>query len=123
MQQTISNLIKSQLGIDYDQAENHSEILINAFDHDHRILFWNKKAENYFGINKNAAIGERFESLLPYTANLPGMSILDDALKGKSTRRENEKYILRSAYYKQLMQPVIKEGIIIAALNIVWDVN
>ena len=61
----IDRTLEEFLHLTHEDAENHPEILINAFDKEHRIVFWNKRAEIYFGINKPAAIGKKLEALIP----------------------------------------------------------
>ena len=48
-----------------------SSDIVNAFDEDHRILFWNKGCENLFKIKKEQALGRVLEELLPYVKRIP----------------------------------------------------
>lgn len=123
MQDAIAKLIMEQLALTYTDAENHTEVLINAFDQEHKIVFWNKKAENYFGIAKEAAMGNRLEEVVEHAANNSKLKYLASALRGNPVHIARDKYDKRAAYYEQWLLPVQENGTVIAALNIVGDVK
>lgn len=123
MQFSIEIIIKQQLGLSHDEAENDSEVLINAFDREHHIVFWNRKAENYFGIPKEQALGKKFEDIVGYAKKNDKMQYLTRALFGQPVHILREKYDKRSTHYEQWVLPVRKNGEVIAALNIVKDIK
>jgi PAS domain S-box-containing protein len=49
-----------------EEMLEHSSLLINALDQEHRILFWNKKSEEYFGVSKEKAIGKKLEGCFAF---------------------------------------------------------
>ena len=58
MHKELSELFNTTLGLSYPDAKDNTSILINVIDNSHKIVFWNRKAEIYFGINQEAAIGK-----------------------------------------------------------------
>jgi PAS domain-containing protein len=52
-----------------DRIINHPALLVNVLDHQHRILFWNKKCEEFFGIKEEEALGNvwKFSSQIAIT--------------------------------------------------------
>ena len=98
----------------------HPELLINALDEEHRVLFWNKKCEEYFGIRDDHAMGRILEELIPATRNNPNMRHLDTALSGKTVFVAKNKYDRKNAHYSQILLPVTDGGgKVVAAINIV----
>ena len=118
----ITNIIGETLHLSTEEAQNTKDVLINALDQEHRILFWNKKAEEYFGIDKNSAIGHRLEDIIPSTRTNEKMMHLRRALAGTPVHIAKDRYERTYGYYEQWILPVKKEGIIVAALNIVRDI-
>jgi PAS domain-containing protein len=43
------------------ETRNHPHLLLNAFDQEHRVLFWNQMSEQYFGITEEEAMGKKAE--------------------------------------------------------------
>lgn len=123
MEQSLDNVIRQQLGFSIIEAKCNSEILINAFDPQHKIVLWNKKAEQYFGINAESAIGKKLEELVPYARKSDKFKHLLQALSGTPIYIANDKYERRHAFYEQWVLPVKKNGEVIAVLNIVKDIN
>ena len=98
----------------------HPELLINALDNEHRVLFWNKKCEEYFGITDERALGQILEELIPATRKNPSMRHLDTALSGKTVFVAKNKYERKNAHYSQILLPVKDSGgKVVAAINIV----
>lgn len=102
-----------------DKIINHPSLLINVLDHQHRILFWNKKCEEFFGIKEEDALGERLEVLLPNSKNNPKMVRLNEALSGKPVFITDDKYDNKN-YYTQIILPLKNQkGDVVAVVNIV----
>jgi len=108
------------MNLSEDEIINHRDLLINVLDHEHRILFWNIKCEDFFGIKEEEALGKRIEDLLPHTRNYDKMARLDEALSGKHVFITDDKYDTKDCYYTQIIFPLKnhKEEVI-AAVNIV----
>lgn len=119
MQNALKHLIKDQLHFSCEEAESNTQILINAFDLEHKVIFWNKRAEIYFGVSKEAAIGKRLEDLIPYVNKSEKMHLLDRALQGTPIHVVKDWYQIIRAAYEQWVLPVKKDGKTVAALNIV----
>ena len=58
-------VLSAYTGLSVQEMIEHSSLLINVVDQDHKVLFWNKKSEELFGIPKEVAVGKRLEELLP----------------------------------------------------------
>lgn len=103
-----------------DEIINHPGLLVNVFDHMHRVLFWNKKCEEFFGIKSEEALGKTLEDLLPETRNNKKMIRLDEALSGKEIFITDDKHDTRQLYYTQIVLPLKNQnGKVVAAANIV----
>jgi len=106
-----------------EEVLNHPTFLVNAFDAEHRILFWNKKCERYFSISADEALGQVLEDLIPHCRNNPKMKLLAKALSGKTVFVPHEKYDKTNTHYTQIVLPLKNNaGDVIAAVNIVSDV-
>lgn len=121
MQQALDSAIRQQLGFSMSEAEASSEILINAFDQQHRIVFWNKKAAAYFNISQAEAIGKKLEEIIGYVKQSDKRKHLLRALSGIPVHIANDTYDKRNQHYEQWVLPVKKNGKVVAALNIVKD--
>jgi len=103
-----------------DEIINHPNLLVNVIDQQHRILFWNKKCEEFFGIQGQEALGKLLEELLPYTGGNKKMARLDEALSGKEVFITDDKFDTKDYYYTQLVLPLMNQnGKVVAAVNIV----
>jgi len=106
------------------QIRFHERLLVNAFDKEHRILFWNKKCEIMFGIREEEALGEILEDLLPWTRGHEKMIYLHNALSGQPVYVADDKFDLNNNYYDQVVLPLKdNSGNVFAALNIVIDLG
>jgi len=102
-----------------DRIINHPSLLVNVLDHQHRILFWNKKCEEFFDIKEEEALGKRLEVLIPNIYDNPKMVRLNEALSGKHVFITDDKYDNKN-YYTQIVLPLKNQkGEIVAAANIV----
>lgn len=114
--------ILSILNISADSLKHNTSILINAFDQNHRILFWNKKCEHYFGIEEKDALGKRLEDIIPYTLNNKKMIYLERALAGEQVYNMNDRYDKKEGRYDQIVLPLKNEcGEVEAVVNIVKE--
>jgi PAS domain-containing protein len=115
--------ISAVMSITAEEVINHPIFLVNAFDQHHRVLFWNKKCEQYFSISPEQAINEILEDLVPHARNNPKMKLLDKALSGKTVFVAEDKYDRKDGLYTQIVLPLKNEsGEVVAAVNIVSDV-
>jgi len=102
-----------------DKIINHPSLLVNVLDHQHRVLFWNKKCEEFFDIKEEEALGKRLEVLIPNTNDNPKMVRLSEALSGKQVFITDDKYDNKN-YYTQIVLPLKNQkGEVVAAVNIV----
>lgn len=107
-----------------DEIRFHQRLLVNVFDQEHRVLFWNKKCEMLFCISEQEALGKRLEDLLPWTRGHDKMAYLYNALAGQPVYVADEKYELNDNYYDQVVLPLKDiRGNVFAALNIVIDLG
>lgn len=112
--------ITNYLLLSWEEIRDHPHLMINAFDHDHRIILWNKKCEEYFHITEDQALGHRLEDLLPQTKNSEKMQHLERALMGFSVRVMNDTFDIKEGNYDQKVVPIKDaSGKVVAALNIV----
>jgi len=103
-----------------DEIRNHPELLVNAFDHQHRVLFWNSHCERLFGIKEEEALGKKLEDLVPGITGNDKMIYLQRALCGESVYIDEDRYEKRNGHYAQIVLPLKnKKGKVIAAVNIV----
>jgi len=103
-----------------DEIKNHPKLLVNAFDHEHRILFWNAHCETFFGIKEQNALGKKLEDLVPNARHSNKMIYLEKALSGESVYIDNDKYEKGNGYYTQIVLPLKNNrGEVVAAVNIV----
>jgi len=116
--------IASILNMTEDEIRNHPHLLINAFDQQHHVLFWNKKSEQYFGISEEEAMGKKLEDLFPNINSNKKMNHLEKALSGFPVYVADDKYDKKEGYYDQVLLPVKdSNGSILAALNVVVDLT
>ncbi len=115
-------VLSTYTGMSVEEMLEHSSLLINALDQEHRILFWNKKSEEYFGVSKEKAIGKKLEDVLPSTMANDKMDYLKRALSGYSFILFNQQYTWKPGTYSQRLIPVRDaEKNVIAVLSIVED--
>jgi PAS domain S-box-containing protein len=108
------------LNISEHQVMHHPDLLINAFDAEHRILFWNKNCEKYFGITSHQALGQILEYLIPNTRNHPNMKCLEKAFAGKTVLVADEKYDRKNGRYSQILLPLKdNDDHVVAVINLV----
>lgn len=112
--------ITSHLSLSLEEIRDHPEWLINAFDHNHQILLWNKKCEDFFKIDEASALGRKLEDILPYTKGNEKMVYLQRALSGIPIHILNDRFSNRKEIYEQRLIPIRdQQNKVIAALNIV----
>lgn len=115
--------IAMMMNMTEDEVRNHPHLLINAFDHDHRVLFWNCQCEKYFGIKEKDALGKKVEDIVLHSRNNKKMEYLDKALSGQPVYVADS-YDIRRGSYDQAVLPIkADDGKVIAAVNIVVDVG
>ena len=103
-----------------DEIKNHPELLVNAFDHQHRVLFWNSHCEKMFGISEEQALGKKLEDLIPGAEDNYKMIYLEKALSGESVYIADDRYERRNGHYSQIVLPLKNNnGKVVAAVNIV----
>jgi PAS domain S-box-containing protein len=118
----LQQYITGIMGMTIEEIRFHSRLLVNAFDQQHRVLFWNKKCEALFGISEEAALGRQLEDLLPWTRHHEKIIYLNNALRGEPIYIADDKYDINNNYYDQVVLPLKdNNGDIFAALNIVID--
>lgn len=107
-------------GLSAAEAMDSEEIIVNAFDHRHTILFWNKGAEKYFGIAADVATGQRLEDLLPEAKKDERTGWIDRCLQGQEILLLNGQYQRKKGKYELRLVPAKDaDGNICAAVNIV----
>jgi PAS domain S-box-containing protein len=113
--------ITGLLNMTEDEIVNHPDLLVNVFDHDHYILFWNKQCEQLFGVREEQALGKKLEDIIPFTPNSSKMKRLEEAPSGETVYIEDDKIDHNDDYYySQVVLPIKNSmGKVIAALNIV----
>jgi len=115
-------VLSTYTGMSLEEMLEHSSLLINALDQEHRILFWNKKSEEYFGLSREMAIGKKLEDVLPSVVANGKMEYLKKALSGYSFVLFNQHYTWNKGNYSQRLIPVRDaEKNVIAVLNIVEE--
>lgn len=114
--------IAALLNMNEDEIRDHPHLLINVFDREHRVLFWNQRCEKYFGIREEEALGKTLEDLIPYTRNNKKMVYLEKALSGRPVYIADDRYDKQNGVYDQVVLPLKdEEGEVFAAVNIVID--
>lgn len=116
--------IAAVLNMTEDEIRNHPHLLVNAFDQDHRVLFWNQRCEDYFGVSAEEAMGKKLEELFPSIQNNKKMNHLERALSGFPVYIADDKYDRKEGYYDQVVLPLKDaDGKVIAAMNVVIDLT
>ena len=117
-------LLAEAFGSSLEEMQQHSSFIINAFDHQHTILFWNDKCAAHFRIRPEEAIGRKLEEVLPWVKTDEKLVYIDRALSGKNMQVIKVPYRMKSGYYEQYILPVKdNQGKVIAALNIVVEMQ
>lgn len=116
--------IAAILNMSEDEIKNHPHLLVNAFDQEHRILFWNKRCQEYFGIDAEQATGKTLEELFPSIRSNKKMNHLERALSGFPVYIADDKYDRKEGYYDQVVLPLKDgDGKVFAAMNVVIDLT
>ncbi|HUC80850.1 MAG TPA: PAS domain-containing protein [Flavisolibacter sp.] len=111
-------------GLSLEEMQRHPSIIINAFDHEHKVLFWNDTCARHFGIPTEKAIGKKLEEILPWTKTDEKLLYIDRALMGKPMQVMKVPYRMKKGYYEQRVYPVKdSNGKVIAALNLVEEMS
>lgn len=116
--------IAALMNMTEEEIKTHPHLLVNAFDHQHRVLFWNKQCESFFGISQDKALGKILEDIVPYSRDNKKMEHLEKALSGHPVYLANETYDNKKGFYDQVVLPLKDvDGNVIAAVNIVIDLT
>jgi len=115
-------VLSTYTGLSIEEMLENSSTIINVLDMQHRILFWNKAAENYFKIPKETALGKKLEELLPGIEKNESMINLKRAFAGYSLVLYNQPYSFKRGKYSQRLIPIKDNNKkVICVLNIVED--
>lgn len=110
------------IGLSLDEMQKHPSMIINAFDINHTILFWNDRCAAHFKISPDEALGKKLGDVLPWVKTDEKLLFIDRALLGKNMQIFKVPYRMKKGYYEQRIFAVRnEEGKVIAALNIVQD--
>ena len=116
--------ISKLMNLSEDEILHHPHVLVNVFDQQHKILFWNDQCERYFGISKQEAVGKRMEDLFPAVENNKKMVYLHQALSGLPVYVPDDRFERKEGYYDQVLFPLKDDaGNVVAAVNIVIDIT
>ena len=117
-------LLAKAFGATLDEMQKHAFFIINAFDHQHTILFWNDKCAAHFRIRPEEAIGRKLEEVLAWVKEDEKLVYIDRALWGKKMQVIKVPYRMKNGHYEQHILPVKNgQGQVIAALNIVAEMQ
>lgn len=110
-------------GLSLAEMQHHPTLIINAFDLQHRVVFWNDRCAHHFRISTEQAIGKKLEDLLPWVMTDEHLLFIDRALTGKQMEIYRVPYRMKDGAYDQRVIPVYNDaGQVIAALNFVENV-
>jgi PAS domain S-box-containing protein len=116
--------IAAVLNMTEDEIRNHPHLLVNAFDQEHRVLFWNQRCEDYFGVSAEEVMGKKLEELFPSIGSNEKMNHLERALSGFPVYIADDKYDRKEGYYDQVVLPLKDaDGKVFAAMNVVIDLS
>lgn len=105
-----------------EEMQAHPSWIINAFDAQHQILFWNDCCARHFGISPEQAIGKKLEEVLPWVNTDEKLTYIKRALKGTHFEVSKVPFRMKSGFYEQKIIPVKDTaGNVIAALNLVME--
>jgi PAS domain S-box-containing protein len=108
------------LNLSEEEIRDHPKLLVNAFDDQHRIWFWNKQCERYFGITEEDALGQILEDMIPDIQTNPKLDYVNRALSGECIYDADGRFQKNNLFYTQLVLPIKnKDGAIIGIVNIV----
>lgn len=97
---------------------------IVALDRNMNYLYWNKKAEEYYGTPKEIVIGKNILEIFPSFRNDPGYNEFRKVLKGETVHLPAAVYEESSEYAETYLTPIKDEtGEVTAVLWIVHDLS
>jgi PAS domain S-box-containing protein len=112
------------IGLSPEEAQAHPLLIINAFDREHNILFWNNRCATHFGIPPEEALGKKLEDVLPWVKWDEKLLYIDRALMGKNMQVIKVPFRMKAGFYEQRIYPVKDSGgNVVAALNIVEEMQ
>jgi PAS domain S-box-containing protein len=85
-------------------SDNSFDIIV-GYDTESKVVYWNKMAEAWFGISKEAAMGRTIEQLVPSSKDDPRVRYLSEAIEGKEYILMEVESKFRDAYYSQKILP------------------
>lgn len=113
-------LLTQTLEMSLDEMQHHPELLINAFDKNYYVIFWNDISANFFNIHPQDALGKKLQNLLPFTRTDERMVWLERGLQGQEIQILNGRYRNQQGTYEQRIIPVRDEkGTVCGAINVV----
>jgi PAS domain S-box-containing protein len=69
-------------------------------------LYWNKKAEKYYGLNKGQVIGKNIMEVFPGMDQIPSHSQFRNVLKGETIHIPIEKSVLKNRHQESILIPI-----------------
>jgi len=115
-------LLEGVIGLSIEEMQKHPALIINAFDSNHTVIFWNDRCTEHFKISSEKAIGKKLEDVLPWVKTDEKVLFIDRALLGKNMQIFNIPYRLKKGFYDQQVYAVRNEkGAVVAALNVVEE--
>jgi PAS domain S-box-containing protein len=102
--------------IQYKKQKDFAEVILDAslvliivFDTDTKIMAFNKKCEEEFGLKKEAVIGKRFDEVFPIIKESASYANMLKALQGEVVYMEEYKSYVTGNYYESYMLPLKNE--------------
>jgi PAS domain S-box-containing protein len=117
--------------IQYKKQKDFAEVILDAslvliivFDTDTKIMAFNKKCEEEFGLKKEAVIGKRFDEVFPIIKESASYANMLKALQGEVVYMEEYKSYVTGNYYESYMLPLKNEqGEIYAVLMTAHNIS
>jgi PAS domain S-box-containing protein len=117
-------LFSQASGLSTEEMQHHASYIINAFDKEHRVLFWNDNCAAHFGITTEQALGKKLEEILPWVKTDERLPYIDRALLGQNMEIIRVPFRLKNGFYEQRVYSIKdQQGEVIAALSIVEGMN
>jgi PAS domain-containing protein len=80
--------VSSVLNMSMEEIRASRNVLVNVFDPQHRVLFWNRKCEEVFGVLEKDALGKRLEEIVPHAQGTTNWCILKGPLPASGSHPE-----------------------------------
>lgn len=107
-----------------DTILNTSNELIGLYGKDTRVLYYNKKTLELFGLKKEEVIGKPFLELFPKAKDSTSHQLLMRAIGGEPIKNHSHQSTLSGRFYEDTLSPLLDgKGNVYAVLTMSFDIT